>query len=81
MSYDLQVEVFDEITDSYKEFNIMIDSYDEGQEAVICRAPEDCEEAIPAEVEFTAYVNGDIVKVAEHLFSEVESQVLNHLEK
>ena len=79
MAYDLQIDIYDDESEEFYELDIMIDSYDEGQPAILGRAPEDCEEAIPPEVEFTSYLDDEIFVIPEDLKEQAEEKVLEQI--
>ena len=79
MSYDLEIFIYDDASEEYFPLDIMIDSYDEGQPAILGRAPEDCSEAIPPEVKFTAYLDDEIFVIPEDLQEQAEEKVLEQI--
>jgi hypothetical protein len=78
--YDLEIFIYDDASEEYFPLDIMIDSYDEGQPAILGRAPEDCCEAIPPEVEFTAYLDDVVFVIPEDLQSQAEEKVLEAIQ-
>ena len=78
--YDLEIFIYDDASEEYLPLGIMIDSYDEGQPAILGRAPEDCSEAIRPEVEFTAYLDDEIFVIPEELQEQAEEKVLEAIQ-
>ena len=78
--YDLEIFIYDDASKEYFPLDIIIDLYDEGQSAILGRAPEDCEAPIPAEVQFTAYIDDVVFIIPEDLKEQAEEKVLEAIQ-